>query len=92
MKTSQVTKPSLVTALKPLERLSQTVSLACCRMNSSKKRKDNSFNVALNNAKQIKSSSEIRSKLLNKFFLEEDFKVKFAEAFRYVESVKHLLF
>ena len=65
---------------------------ACCRMNSSKKRKDNSFNVALNNAKQIKSSSEIRSKLLNKFFLEEDFKVKFAKAFRYVESVKHLLF
>ena len=66
--------------------------MACCRMNSSKKRKDNSFNVALNNAKQIKSSSEIGSKLLNKFFLEEDFKVKFAKAFRYVESVKHLLF
>lgn len=66
--------------------------MPCCRMNSSKKRKDNSFNVALNNAKQIKSSSEIGSKLLNKFFLEEDFKVKFAKAFRYVESVKHLLF
>ena len=92
IKTSQVTKPFLVTSLKPLERLSQTASLACCRMNSSKKRKDNSFNVALNNAKQIKSSSEIGSKLLNKFFLEEDFKVKFAKAFRYVESVKHLLF
>ena len=61
-------------------------------MTSSKKRKDNSFNVALNNAKQIKSSSEIRSKLLNKFFLAEDFKVKFAKAFRFVESVKHLLF
>ncbi|CAH3036274.1 unnamed protein product [Porites lobata] len=54
-------------------------------MNSSKKRKDNSFNVALNNAKQIKSSSEIGSKLLNKFFLEEDFKVKFAKAFRDLE-------
>ena len=63
-----------------------------CRMNSSKKRKDNSFNAALNKAKQIKSSSKIRSKLLNNFFLEEDFKVKFAKAFRYVESVKHLLF
>ena len=92
MKTSQVTKPFLVTALEPLKRLSQTaISLACCRMNSSKKRKDNSFNVALNNAKQIKSCSEIGSKLLNKFFLEEDFKVKFAKAFRYVERVKHLL-
>ena len=77
---------------KTIGRLSQTASLACCRMNSSKKRKDNSFNVALNNAKQIKSSSEIGSKLLNKFFLEEDFKVKFAKAFRYVERVKHLLF
>lgn len=61
-------------------------------MNSSKKRKDNSSNVAANNAKQIKSSSEISSKLLNKFFLEEDFKVKFTKAFRYVESEKHLLF
>jgi len=51
---------------------------------SSKKRKDKSLGSSSKSFKQQKNDSNID--LLNRYFLEEEFKAKFAKAFRFVHS------
>lgn len=51
---------------------------------SSKKRKDKSLGSSSKSFKQQKNDSIID--LLNRYFLEEEFKAKFAKAFRFVHS------
>lgn len=51
---------------------------------SSKKRKDGSLGSSSKSFKQQKNDSIID--LLNRYFLEEEFKAKFAKAFRFVHS------
>lgn len=51
---------------------------------SSKKRKDKSLGSSSKSFKQQKNDSNID--LFNRYFLEEEFKAKFAKAFRFVHS------
>lgn len=54
----------------------------CTNMSSSRKRKDNSIIVESDNVKQQKN--DLLKDFLSRYFLEEEFKTKFAGAFRYV--------
>lgn len=58
----------------------------CSFIMSSKKRKDKSLGSSPKSFKQQKEDSNIH--LLNRYFLEEEFKAKFAKAFRFVTIVR----
>ena len=68
-----------------LERLSQTAVLSArLLIMSSKKRKVKSLGSSSKSFKQQKEDSNID--LLNRYFLEVEFKAKFAKAFRFVHG------
>lgn len=55
---------------------------------SSKKRKEKPLGSSSKSFKQQKKDSNID--LLNRYFLQEEFKAKFAKAFRFVHSTLHV--
>ena len=90
---SEVTQSYLVTEL---DGFLGTPVINCCLLSSfcsfntmsSKKRKDKSLDSSSKSFKQRKEDYNIG--LLNCYFLEEEFKAKFAKAFRFVPHMVHV--
>ena len=80
---SEVTQSYLVTELDGFGTPATNCSAQGSLIMSSKKRKDDSLGSPSKSLKQQRNDSN--GDLLNGYFLEEEFKTKFAKAFRYVQ-------